>query len=203
MGLFSFLTQKKEKEPPKQVVNIKVTAHQAEMLKQSQPVISRGSIDAPPDLCAGRFRFNDIPMAEDKRTGGKWFLLSGDNSAAFAKDIEYLNEIIEDASVFVPGVPDFRLIREQTALEPFPDVRNAPVWRFCRLIVEPYTPTGKLKKYKSGCFEYDAEGVPSKGYINVFTDSFRAFHADYVGGVLAHVIETDNTGKAVLYNKNE
>ena len=215
MGLFSFLTQKKEKEPPKQVVNINVTAHQAEMLKQSQPVISRGSIDAPPDLCAGHFSFDDVPIAEDKRTGGKWFLLSGDNSAAFAKDIEYINEIIEDASVFVHGVPDFRLIREQTALEPFPDVRNAPVWRFCRLIVEPYTPTGKLKKYpvrilyedttgyKSGCFEYDAGGVPSKGYINVFTDSFRAFHADYVGGVLAHVIETDNTGKTVLYNKNE
>ena len=213
MGLFSFLTPKKD--APKQVIEVHVTAHQAEMLKNSKPVISHGSIDAPPDLCAGRFSFNDVLIAEDKRHGSKWHLLSGDNAAAFEKDIPYINEIAEDATVFVPGVPDFRLVQEQTALEPFPVVRTTPVWRFCRFVVEPYTPTGKLKKYpvrvlyeditgyKNGCFEYDADGKPSKGSIVVFTDSFKAYHMDYIGGVLSHVIETDNTGKTILYNKND
>lgn len=217
MGLFDFLRkgkQEDDRKPEKEVI-ISVSSHQAEMLKQNKPVISHGSIDAPPDLCAGRFSFVDVPIAENKRSGGKWYLLSGDNAAAFAKDIPYINEIIEDAAVFVPGVPDFQLKREEIAFEPFPVVRNAPVWHFCKLFVDPYTPTGKLKKYpvrvsfedttgyKSGCFEYDADGVPSKGYINVFTDSYKAYHADYIGGVLAHVIETDNAGKTVLYNKNE
>lgn len=214
MGLFDFLKPKQEKGAPKQVITVNVTSHQAEMLEQRKPVISRGSIDAPPDLCAGHFRFDDVPIAENKHTGGRWYLLSGDNAEALAGDMITINEIVDTAREYVAGLPDMMLTEQATAFTPcICNLNGWPDWRFCRLIVEPYTETGKLKKYPvrvtyedtngiiSGCFEYDKDGVPSKGRLRYFVGGFTSYKADWIGGVLSHVKIQDNKGELVLYNK--
>jgi hypothetical protein len=53
----------------------------------------------------------------------------------------------------------------------------------------------------TGRFEYDADGVPSKGRLRCFVGAFTSYKLDWVCGVLSHVKISDNKGELVLYNK--
>lgn len=213
MGLFNLF----KKPEPKQVQTFEefMTDLRVQRMEDRQLVLSRGSVENAP---AGFNHFNlDDVMVGKAKDGFQRYLFAGANAAVLIQDFQIVNDLARSANEFVPGLPDFRIDGVEIAFDPFPDEKRQS-WLFSKLIIEDLTETGKLKKYpvsavvetitgeKSAKLYYTLDGVIGKGWVSVHlfpnTKQFVAYGFDFINGVVSHVWENTESGKTVLYNKN-
>lgn len=202
--------QQKEQSFEEYMVNLR-----AQRMAELEPVLSAGSVENAP---AGfdHFDLNDV-MIGKAADGFSHYLFTGGNAAALMRDIQIVNGLARSANELVPGLPDFQIDGAEIAFEPFPDAKRQG-WLFSRLIIEDFTKTGKPKKYpvsaivqtitgeKSAKLHYTLDGVIGKGSVSVHlfpnTKQFVSYGFDFINGVVSHIWESTENGKAVLYNKN-
>lgn len=189
-----------------------------ERMNEYAPVLTRGNVDDPPEIFTERFNFDDVLIAtvQEKYVH---YLLDGINAASFIKDIVYINEFVYMANMEVEGLPDFSISKDDTAFEPYPNVKGRG-WNYSKIIFPTRTPTGKQRKYpfyiswetlsdtKSGKFYYDEYGVLGKGEIyvpNPYPETgVHSYGLDFIGDKLSHVwINSEKDGKRYIYNKND
>ena len=213
MGFFDFF---KKNPSTKQVVQDDIYAEiHAKRLAELQPVTSRGFVKNAP-LGFDHFNLNDV-LVGTVRGEHEWYLFDGNNAAELIYDLRQLNKLASEASLLVPEIPDLSIQNVEIVTEPFPGPDGQ--WLFSRIIVEPLTETGKLKKYpvcalvqtisgkKSARLFYTLDGIIGKGSVskslNTHSGSFTSYGFDFINGVISHVWKNTNQGKEMLYNKSK
>lgn len=216
MPLFNiFKKQEPQKQQNEQSLEEYMADLRAQRMVERKPVLSHGSVENAP---AGFNHFNlDDVLIGYAKDGLNSYLFAGDNAATLMQDFQIVNDLSRSANALVPGLPDFHIDGVEIAFDPFPNEKRHS-WLFSKLRIEDLTETGKLKKYpvsaivetitgeKYARLHYTLGGVIGKGSVSVHlfpnTKKFVIYGFDFINGVVSHVWENTENGKAVLYNKN-
>lgn len=217
MGLFNLFKKPELRTQPKQEQSFDefMADLRAQRMAERLPVLSRGAVKNAPEGF-DHFNLNDVIIGTVPGPHG-FYLFAGDNALVLRNDVAYLNEMAALAEGLAPGAPSFYIEPLTIAFDPFPD-KARQGWSFSKLIIEPKTKTGKLKKYPvaaivetmggnlTGNLYYTIDGQIGKGWIalhlNPNTKDFVSYNMDFINGVISHVWKSDSNGKTALYNKN-
>lgn len=215
MGLFNLFKKPEPKRPAVQEQSFDEFMEdlRAQRMAERLPVLSRGAVKNAPEGF-DHFNLNDVMVGT---VPGPYdhYLFAGDNASVLINDVRYLNDMAALAADLVPDAPPFYIDPVEIAFDPFPDEKNQK-WLFSRIIVEPLTETGKLKKYPvvalvetisgrlSAKMYYTRNGEIGKGNIVYHVGSADVFgySMDFINGVVSHVWKSTADGKLALYNKN-
>lgn len=211
MGIFNLF----KKPGPKQEQTFEefMTDLRVQRMTERQPVLKRGAVPgAPPGFDHFNLKEVIIGTVPGQRD---CYLFAGDNALVLRNDVAYLNEMAALAESLAPGAPSFYIEPFTIAFDPFPDKKRQNR-SYSKLIIEPKTETGKLKKYPvaavvetmggdlTGKLYYTIAGQIGKGNVVYHTGDPDAptYSADFIYGVISHVWKSDSNGKTALYNKN-
>lgn len=215
MGLFNLFKKPEPRTQPKQEQSFDefMADLRAQRMAERLPVLSRGAVKNAPEGF-DHFNLNDVMVGT---VPGPYdhYLFAGDNALVLRNDVAYLNEMAALAGKLAPSAPPFYIEPLTIAFDPFPD-KLRQGWSFSKLVIEPKTETGKLKKYPvaaivetmsgelTGKLYYTIGGKIGKGNIVYHTSDPDAptYSADFINGVISHVWKSDRNGKTALYNKN-
>lgn len=218
MGIFDLFKTPKLKQQEtqeEQTLEEYLSELRAKRMAERFPETKRGVIPNAPEGF-NHFNLNDVLVG---MVNGEYhyYLFAGDNLKILKDDLSYLNSFAQEANNLVKGVPYFAIDPFEVACDPFPDYQRQS-WLFSRIIIEDKTPTGKLKKYpvkaliqtlngeKTGSLYYTLDGRIGKGgiivHLNPNTKDFIAYGFDFIADKISYVWESKETGKIMLYNKN-